>query len=152
MCIERIGEYLMGMMKKKWLECCTCIICDPCPDPVEYPTLTVTVYPIRYCTYPAVDVVVTFNVVSQSWTGTGPWGPPGGYMNVILSCIGDSFMASFQHWLPGNLLQCAFGATSPISQNCVLQIYDWEWKGSITAQFCCGGALIGADIGATVVL
>jgi hypothetical protein len=132
---------------------CKCeVICDPCPDPDLYPTLTVTMYPIRYCTYPAVDIVVTFNVISQSWAGTGPWGPPGGRMDVILSCVGNSFVASFQHWLPGNLLLCSFGQTSPTNQDCALQLYDWEFIGSTTAQFCCGGAVIGADIGMTVIL
>jgi hypothetical protein len=61
-------------------------------------------------------------------------------------------MAQFSVYFPGNILQCSFGATSPTNQDCALLLYDWEFNGSVTAQFCCGGALIGSDIGMTVIL
>ena len=132
---------------------CSCErFCEPCPDPDVYPVLTVSVYPIAFCNVDPVDVVVTFNEISQSWSGSGPWSGTGDEISIILSCVGNSFMAQFRVLLSGITTTCVFGATSPTNQDCDLLLFDWEFIGSTGGKFCCGGGLIGSDIGMTVVL
>jgi hypothetical protein len=128
-------------------------ICEPCPEPTVYPTLTVSVYPLANCSISG-TFTVTYDAIAGAWIGSGPWVSSGtDELNIRLSCIGNSFMASVYATLSGGLVTtCSFGATSPTNQDCALLLYDWQLLGSIGGQFCCGGGLFGSDIGLTVIL
>ena len=128
-------------------------ICEPCPEPTLYPTLTVSVYPLANCSMSG-TFTVTYNTMIGAWTGSGPWATSStDELNIRLSCVGNSFMASVYATLSGGLVtSCSFGATSPTNQDCALLLYDWQLLGSIGGQLCCGGALFGSDIGLTVIL
>ena len=127
-------------------------ICEPCPEPTVYPTLIVNVYPLSNCAVSARNVTVTYNSSIGSWNGSGPWSGTGDQINIRLSCVGNSFMASVNVTLSGSPTGCTFGATSPTNQDCALLLYDWVMNGELGGVFCCGGGLLGSNIGLTVIL